>query len=55
MRASVRYDDYRAGRDLGEALTVAFFWEPYPRLRAGIEAVTAQDEERLALELRYRF
>ena len=55
MRASVRYDDYRAGRDLGEALTLAFFWEPVPKLRAGIEAITAQDEERLALELRYRF
>jgi hypothetical protein len=54
MRASVRFDEFR-GRRYSEALTAAFFWEPHPRLRAGIEAITAEDEELLAVEMRYRF
>jgi len=54
MRASVRFDEFR-GRSYSEALTAAFFWEPHARLRAGIEGITAEGEERLALELRYRF
>ena len=53
MRASVRVDEFR-GRSYSEALTAALFWEPHARLRAGIEGIVAEGEERLALELRYR-
>lgn len=54
MRASVRFDEFR-GRRYSEGLTAAFFWEPMPRVRAGIEANSVEGEERLAAELRYRF
>lgn len=54
MRASVRFDEFR-GRTYSEALTAALFWEGHPRIRAGIEAIAVEEEERLAVELRYRF
>jgi hypothetical protein len=55
MRASVRADEFKAAEDDGHAFTAALFWEPHPRLRAGAEAITSDGEDRLALELRYRF
>jgi hypothetical protein len=54
MRASVRFDEFR-GRTYSEALTAALFWEGHPKIRAGIEAIAVEEEERLAVELRYRF
>jgi hypothetical protein len=54
LRASVRADVY-AERENGHAYTAALFWEPNAKLRTGIEAMTADGEERLAVELRYRF
>lgn len=57
MRATIRADAYKAGRrhGTGDALTAAFFWEPHPRLRTGIEGITAEGERMLAVELRYRY
>ncbi|MFZ2493381.1 MAG: hypothetical protein WA208_18020, partial [Thermoanaerobaculia bacterium] len=53
FRASVRADDTRARADRARAFTAALFWEPHARLRAGLEGITAGDERKLALELRY--
>lgn len=56
FRASARADEYEKGSDAGHAVTAALFWEPpRSRLRTGIEAIAADDDKRLALELRYRF
>jgi hypothetical protein len=55
FRATVRVDDYEHGHVDGNAVTAALFWEPHPRLRTGVEAITADGEESLAVELRYRF
>lgn len=55
FRATLRGDEYLAGDDDGTGLTAAFFWEPDPRLRAGVEGIAAGGEKRVAAELRYRF
>lgn len=55
MRGSLRGDEFQAGRDQDYAVTAAFFWEPRPQLRAGVEAITSDGEQKLAVELRYRF
>jgi hypothetical protein len=55
FRASIRADDFKAGSDpRGHAFTGAVFWNVHPRLRLGVEAITAGGEHRLAVELRYR-
>ncbi len=55
FRVTVRADEYKL-RDVREnAVTAALLWEAHPRLRAGIEGITAQDGKRMAVELRYRF
>jgi hypothetical protein len=56
VRASLRADAYKRGRrGTGDGLTAALFYEPHPRLRAGIEGITAEGERSLAVEMRYRF
>ena len=55
LRASVRGDRYTARDNADHAVTAALFWEPRPALRAGLEAVAATGDRRLAAELRYRF
>jgi hypothetical protein len=55
FRVTVRVDEYEIRDDRENALTAALLWEPHPRLRAGIEGITAQGEKELAVEMRYRF
>lgn len=55
LRGSVRADEFKAGDDQDYAFTAALFWEPQASLRAGAEAITSDGEEKLAIELRYRF
>jgi hypothetical protein len=55
-RASVRADEFFAGSDgQAYAYTASLFWEAHPRLRPGVEFITSDGEERMALEVRYRF
>lgn len=55
-RASARVDAFDNGAaQHGHAVTAALFWEPRGRLRTGLEAIFADGEHHLALELRYRF
>jgi hypothetical protein len=55
FRVTVRADEYQVRDDRENALTAALLWEAHPRLRAGIEGITAAGEKRMAVELRYRF
>lgn len=55
FRASIRADEFKARDDDGNAFTAALFWEAQARIRAGVEAITSDGEEKLAAELRYRF
>ena len=55
LRLSVRADEYQVRDDRENAVTAALLWEAHPRLRAGIEGITAEGEKRMAVELRYRF
>lgn len=55
FRVTVRADEYKTRDDRENALTAALLWEAHPRLRAGIEGITAEGEKRMAVELRYRF
>lgn len=55
FRVSVRADEYKTRDDRENAVTAALLWEAHPRLRAGIEGITAEGEKRMAVELRYRF
>lgn len=55
FRVSVRADEYQTRDDRESALTAALLWEAHPRLRAGIEGITAEGEKRMAVELRYRY
>ena len=55
IRVSVRADEYKV-RDTSEnAYTAALLWEAHPKLRAGLEGITAAGQKRIAVELRYRF
>jgi hypothetical protein len=55
FRATLRGDEYKIGSREGTALTAAVLCESSRRLRAGVEGITAQGENSLALDLRYRF
>lgn len=55
LRASVRADQYEAGRRHGHAVTAALLWEPRGRMRWGLEGISAEGKRRLAAELRVRF
>ena len=55
FRVTVRADEYKVRDNKENALTAALLWEAHPRLRAGIEGVTAEGEKRMAVELRLRF
>lgn len=55
FRVTVRMDEYKTRDDRENALTAALLWEAHPRLRAGIEGITAKGEKQLAVEARYRF
>jgi hypothetical protein len=50
-RVSVRGDTFNRGH----ALTAAFFWSPRGPLRTGVEVIRANDDTRVAVELRYHF
>jgi len=55
VRASVRGDEYVAGKNHGHAFTAAMLWDTQRVLRLGIEGIVAEGKKRLALEARYRF
>jgi len=55
FRVTVRADEYKTRNNRENAVTAALLWEGYPRLRAGIEGITAAGEKRMAVEMRYRF
>lgn len=55
FRVTVRVDEYQTRDDRENALTAALLWEAHPRLRAGIEGISANGEKQLAVEARYRF
>jgi hypothetical protein len=55
FRVSVRADEFEARSDRTYAYTGSVLWDVHPRLRAGVEAITTQGEERYSLEFRYRF
>ncbi len=55
FRVTVRADEYKTRDDRENALTAALLWDAHPRLRAGIEGISAEGEKRMAVELRYRF
>jgi hypothetical protein len=55
VRASVRAEQFQAGTDHGHAITAAVLWEARRQLRAGVEAIAADGEKRVAVELRYSF
>jgi len=55
FRVTVRADEYKVRENRQNALTAALLWDAHPRLRAGIEGITAGGEKRMAVELRYRF
>ncbi|HKO57920.1 MAG TPA: hypothetical protein VJ276_18780 [Thermoanaerobaculia bacterium] len=50
-RVSLRGDTFNRGH----ALTAAFFWSPRGHLRTGVEVIRANDDTRVAVELRYHF
>jgi hypothetical protein len=54
-RATLRADRFDANEDHQHALTAAWFWSRRGKLRAGIEAIFAGGEKRLAVEMRYSF
>ena len=55
FRVSLRADEYKLRDARENAVTAALLWEALPRLRAGIEGITARGGKRMAVELRYRF
>jgi hypothetical protein len=54
-RASLRAEQYETDGVEGHAVTGAFFWSPWPKVRAGLEGIVADDDRRAAVELRYSF
>ena len=54
-RATLRADRFDADDEREHAITVAYFWSPRGKVRAGIEAILAGEEKRLAVEVRYSF
>ncbi|MCU1230314.1 MAG: hypothetical protein JWO97_3198 [Acidobacteria bacterium] len=54
-RVSVRGDEFSRDDERRHAVTAAVFWSPRGKLRAGVEAIVAGDERRVAAELRYSF
>jgi hypothetical protein len=55
FRVTVRVDEYKTRDDRENAVTAAVLWEAHPRLRAGIEGISAEGERQLKVEGRYRF
>jgi hypothetical protein len=54
-RVSLRGDLYEVNGATGEALTLAYFWSPRGKVRAGVEGIIADGDGRLAVEVRYNF
>ena len=54
-RATVRFDEWRAGESDGRALTLAAFWTPAPPVGFAIELTAGGGEHRALGDLRYRF
>ena len=54
-RATLRAESYAGGPIHQHAVTAAYFWSPLPKLRAGVEGTRAGAENRVMVELRYRF
>jgi hypothetical protein len=54
-RVSIRADQYEVEGDSDHAITLAYFWSPRGKVRAGIEGIVTGEEKRLAVELRYHF
>ena len=56
-RLSLRFDAWNGGEDerRDQALTLAGFWYPIPRLRAGLEVGVTEDTARVLVDLRYGF
>jgi len=54
-RATARFDAFSNGATHAHALTLAAFWEPLPKLSAGLELSAGGGEQRGIGDLRYRF
>ena len=54
-RASLRAEEFRVDDERSHALTAAYLWTPLAKLRAGVEAVVAGSEMRVAVEMRFYF
>ena len=54
-RATLRVESFQNDTVRKHAVTASFFWTPIPKLRAGIEATKSGSDNRLMVELRYRF
>jgi hypothetical protein len=54
-RVSLRAEEFRVDSSRRHAVTAAWFWSPRGKLRAGVEAIVAGDERRVAIEVRYYY
>ena len=54
-RATLRAEAFQNGAEHDHAVTAAFFWSPRGKIRAGLEAIAAGSDRRIAAEVRYHF
>jgi hypothetical protein len=51
----VRFDEWSDGESRDQAVTVAGFWTPTPKITVGVEFSAGAGEQRSLGDLRYRF
>ena len=54
-RASLRVDDFDNGSSRQQAITLAWFWSPRGKVRAGVEVTRLDGDHRITAEVRYHF